>query len=508
MLKFGSDEEARKSLFGDPEGCAIDRPLSHKAEYGVAWAAFGGGFLYLRLTMGTQVQTLTPVLTIGAGGADGIVLKLLPSPARTALRSVANRLSRLRMHHLKAIAATVYPILQKLEGRALPEEEQKLQGLSYEAALKSDEAIERALRMFISAWKMDFIRLVDDKGRAISPYKARVHMGACGMTVEEALVHFIDEALELIFVNNQRAKKLLLGTVRDPELLSKFRVLSAFQSLALTEMVLGLGRNASAIMAAAEPEKLYALATLKAFHMRALRQAFGAGFRNIFEWTPETIVAIGESFTCVEQVRDLGDAIGMVRDPQSMIVIGEWEKRDITARINEERAARGRPPIKGHRFETDIGAGRAMLGPYFNTLLENPPAVLQAFGKIISQVRKCDKVERKERIDEIRMFCDRFMEYMNMDTMAALGIVGENPTGFGDVLGVLEGVFSKPGLGRKFFEGALQTPEGVQALKGLMDDMLDMKRRGSIKPETDIRQLISNSDILDRCIAPFVVFKN
>ena len=71
----------------------------------------------------------------------------------------------------------------------------------------------------------------------------------------------------------------------------------------------------------------------------------------------------------------------------------------------------------------------------------------------------------------------------------------------------MEGLFSKPGLGRKFFENALQTPEGVKALAQLKADIEEMRKRGSIKEDTDIRQLLQNSDILDSAVAPFISFK-
>lgn len=456
--------------------------------------------------MSNRARLSSAILTIGEGNGDGPILRLIPPPVKGALRSTANRLSGQRKARLLRVAAEIYPILQKIEDRALPGPEKKLQGVPFAQVLTDDVKIERALRMFVSAWKSNFVRLNDIKGKPIPPEKARTYMTACGMTIDQAQIVFIDMALEQIFKANSKAKRQLLGTIHNPAALGKLRVMSVFQPLALTELVTGLGYQAGDILAEANPDSLYALAMLKAFHMRALRQAFGAGFRNIFEWEPDTIKAIGENFNCVEQVRDLGDALGVINNPQSLIVLGQWEVRDITDKINEERSARGLPEVKGSRFETDIAAGRSILGPYFNTLMENPPELLQAFGKIVSQIRQTDKVSRKERIDEVRLFCDRFLEYINTDAMRALGIVGEKPTGFGEALHILEGLFSKPGLGRRFFEKSLQTPEGVKALAGLKEDLDEMRRRGSIKGEAEISQLISNSDILDRAIIPFINF--
>lgn len=454
-----------------------------------------------------RAQVATPVLIIGDAEGDGPVLSVMPPPLNRILRSGANKLSALRKARLMRVAGEIYPILQRIEDKALPADQQLLQGVSFQKALQDDEKIERGLRMFVSAWKSNFIRLLDEKGKAVAPERGRTYMAACGLTIEQAEMVFIDMALAEIFKANPKSQRRLMGMVHNPDALPKMRVLSQFQALAVTEMVLGLGRDAGETLAAADPEVLYALATLKSHHLRALRMVFGAGFRNIFDMAPDLIRSIGSSFFCVEQIRDLGDAIAVIHSPEAMQAVGNWATRDVTERVNEERARRGQPELSGRSFETDIGVGRRIIGPYFNTLMEEPPELIEAFGTLIARIRTMDKVDRKDAIEEVRLFCDRFLEYMNTDAMKALGMIGDKPTGFGEALGIMEGLFSKPGLGRKFFENALQTREGVKALAGLKSDIEEMKKRGSIKGDTDIQQLIQNSDILDGHIAPFISFK-
>lgn len=461
-----------------------------------------------RKGMNEQRATIaTPVLVIGEADGDGPILKLVPPPLNNVLRSTANRLARQRVARLIRVAHMIYPILQKLEDKALPDDQKLLQGVPFQKALQDDEKIERGLRLFVSAWKSNFIRLLDSAGKAIPPDKRKTYTGTCGLTVEQAEMYFIDLALIRIFQKNPKSLRRLRGMVNDPDALPKMRVLAHFQQLALTELVTGLGPQAGQVLSTIEPEKLYALATLKVYHLRALRSVLGAGFKNIADWDAEVIRAIGVHFECVEQIRDLGDAIGVVQGPEAIAALAQWNKRDITEQVNEERARRGMGKLKGRRFETDIGAARVILGSFFNTLMAEPPDLLEAFGKLITRIRQTDKVDRKDRIDEVRLFCERYLEYMNTDALKALGMVGDNPTSFGEALYILEGLFSKPGVGRKFFEGPLQTPEGVQALAGLKADIEDMKKRGSIKGESEIGQLISNSDILDRHIAPFISFK-
>lgn len=458
-------------------------------------------------TMDARVSAPAPVLTVDDAGGDGPVIGIIPGPLKGVMRSTANRLSGQRVARLMRVASDIYPILQKLEDKALPPDQKVLQGVSFAKAVTDDAKIERGLRLFVSAWKANLVRLVDEKGKTIPPQKGRTYMAACGLTVEQAEMHFIDLAITSIFKKNPKAQRRLMGSVPDPDALPKLRVMSQFQQLALTEMVLGLGHQAGQVLTTIDPDHLYALATLKPYQMRALRSVFGAGFKNVTAWDPEIIRAVAEHLDCVEQIRDMGEALGMLHSAEAVAQIAKWDKRDITDRVNEERARRGQKALPGRRFETDIAVGRTILGAYFNTLMEEPPELIAAFGKLIAGIRLMDKVDRKDAIDEVRLFCDRFMEYMSTDAMKALGMAGDRPTDFGEALYILEGLFSKPGLGRKFFEGPLKTPEGVRALAGLKSDLEEMKKRGSIKGTPEIAQLIQNSDILDGHIAQFISFK-
>ena len=62
-------------------------------------------------------------------------------------------------------------------------------------------------------------------------------MGACGLTIEQAQMYFIDKAVKSIFRKNPKALRRLVGVVRAPEALPRLRVLSQFQQLAMTEVI-------------------------------------------------------------------------------------------------------------------------------------------------------------------------------------------------------------------------------------------------------------------------------
>lgn len=449
----------------------------------------------------------TAVLVVGDSEGDGPLLRLIPPPLRGMIRGAQNRMEAQRINRLLRVAAQFYPLLQRLEDKAVADTDKRLSGLSFDEALNSDEAIERGLRLFLSAWKSNVFRLLDDQGKAIPPEKVKTGMGACGLTVEQGMTYFINLALMQIFASNPKVQRRMIGSITDPQLMVKVRLLSHFDTLALTELTMGFGSSMGQILGSLENDQLYALASLKAFHLRALRQVFRAGFKNIVKWDPGVIRSIGTTFTCVEQMLDLGEALGVVTSAESMAAIGTWEIRDITDRINEERASRGEPKVAGNRFETDIAAADKIFGSYFTSLMSEPPDIIEGIGKVVADIRRSEKVERKNRIEEVRLFLDRYLEFMSPDVFRALGLSGPRPGSFGQALFICEGLFSKPGVGRKFFEDALKTPEGVRALNNLRKDVEDMRRSGQLKAEPEIRTLVQNSDMLDKHIVQYIKFR-
>lgn len=456
----------------------------------------------------SSVTATTPVLIIGDAEGDGPVLRFIPPPFQALIRSSANRMSKQKISRLLRVAVKVYPILRKIESRALAPEDQCLQKVPFRKVLQDDVKIERCLRLFLSAWKTNFIRVVGSNGKAVPPHKPRTRLGACGMSVDEAQAHFINIATDQIFSAFPKVKLRLGGGISDPEALPKLRILAQFEPTAMFEMAQATGSQSSVFFTTVNYEVLYALATLKAFQIHALGTVLGSNILSLTTWEPDKIKAISKHCDCMEQIVDLGEALSLLKNGDAIAALCRWDKRDITDKVNAERTKRGQPSVAGPRYETDIGVGRIILGNYFNSLMEEPPDLLAAFGKMIASIRRMDKVDRHDHIEEVRLFFQRFMEFMNTDIMKALGMTDPDPTTFAEALYILEGLFSKPGLGRRFFEGPLQTPEGVRAMAGLKEDIQEMKKRGSIKGGQELKQLLSDSDILDGHIAQFVNFKN
>lgn len=448
-----------------------------------------------------------PVLILGESHGDSRGVAAVPGFARSLVRTVLTKFASQRKARLMLTARALYPTLQIIEEKSMPQNMRVLQNIEFDAAVTNDMCIERGLRVFQSGWKHGLIKVLDPTGRDIPPDQAKTIGASCGETVQTAMTYFSNVALERLFSNDPNTLNRVLGTVTTPDDLPKMRLLSQFEEVSLGEMMNALGSTAGSVLAKVEPERMYSLAMLTPIQIRALKQALGNQFPQICDWEARKIRAIAKYLESVEQITDLGENLLHMDSAEAIMIVGQWKKRDITDRANEARQRKGLEIAKGAVYDTDINFGKKFLGSLFDFLIGQPADILQGVGKLVANIQAADKADRSRRADEVRMFATRFLSYMNTDIVRALGIAGEKPTSFGEAVHILDGLFSKPGIGRKFFDGPLQTTEGVMALHKLKNHIEIMKRDGAIKSESEISVLISNSDLLDEAISPFINFK-
>lgn len=152
-----------------------------------------------------------------------------------------------------------------------------------------------------------------------------------------------------------------------------------------------------------------------------------------------------------------------------------------------------------------------MLGADFPTLVKQPASTILAFGDLLRNIREMPPgPPRSEIIENLKTFCNRYLDYMTPDALAALEISTEiepdehaGPT-IPEIVGIMNGIWGKPGLGRVFFEQHLQRKDGVAALRGLVDEYREMVKRGSIQRKQDIATIIISSTVLDRAISRYI----
>ncbi|GAA0595654.1 hypothetical protein [Caenispirillum bisanense] len=451
---------------------------------------------------------------VDAAMGDGRALAPVPPPLRQPLRSLGTSVGRMRRARLMHTAARLYPILARIEEKLYPAAQRLLVPLPLDQALEHPQVVERALQLFDGAWKAGLLAVRGRDGKPIPAGDRKRRAAACGMTVGEAEQIFLDRVVTAVFRDNPIMGEKLQGAVGTVDGLGKVRALAGLDALTVEEFTKGLGQNFLQMLARLPAEQLEAVVKLKPYHIRPLRTILKNDFRKVLDWEPGFLTAIAESFHCVEQIRDLDEDIDLISDPDSIRVLGSWTTIDITEKVNEERRARGQARLKGRRFETDIGALRRILGGAFADLVQRPPALLAAFGQIMDDLRTLPPQQRGDRIEQLRVFAERYVEYMTPQVLVALKIIGPNNTRlesrdktdptFGEALNMLEGLWLKDWLGRKFFEGPLQEPQGASAIALLVKQFAEMKARGSIKGEAEVVQIVAHSDLLDGPLRPFM----
>ncbi len=451
-------------------------------------------------------------LVIRVQDGDSDLARALPFGLGHPFRVLSLRSAGGRQTRLQRAVRKIYPFIQKLEGAALGAEGALIGNLPFEQALKNDKAIERAIKVFEVAWQLDLIAILTPQNKKIGAGKRAVPAGACGLTVAQAELVYLDRAIRLIFASNKEALARLPSEARSIDALPRLRILAGMNGLALGEVRVRLGNRFGAILTEQTSQDwLNALTHVKAFQVRALGETFGPAVSEILDWDPLFLLAFAQSFSVPEQIRDLGLELRLVRTPEALREVASWDIRDVTDKINEELNKRGRPNTKDRQHETDISVFRTMLGADFPTLMKQPAATIRSFGNLLRNIREMTPgPARTEIIEHLKTFCNRYLDYMTADALTALDISTEiepdahaGPT-IPEIVGIMNGIWGKPGLGRVFFEQHLQRKDGVAALRGLVDEYREMVRRGSIQRKQDIATIIISSTVLDRSINRYI----
>ncbi|MFN3076976.1 MAG: hypothetical protein ABT940_08885 [Alphaproteobacteria bacterium] len=447
---------------------------------------------------------------------DGPLFRKLPKGVGRFLRVLLCQFRDQRQKRLHRATHRIYATLQMVEETAMPEGQRILEGKTFEEAFQSDECIERGLVMFRAGLEAGVIELRTGPRRVlVPPDRSRRVLGACGMSTASAERYYLYRAARLIFKEHTKVRFTTKGMLTGIAVLPRLRLLGSMSPEALFALQKGLGVRFRELFYPENEEKLRAVTMLKDFHINAINEALAAQSPDLVGWSPELIIAIAESFSCFEQLRDIGPYLLVLKGPSAVRALGRWNIRDVTEKVNEERTRRGGSKLAGNAYETDIGTVRNLLAGDFGQLMEQPAELLEAVRLMVVQLRNIEKkTERSDRVEEFRLFCKRYLSYMTPDILNALHLLDAEleggdgskapPVSFREALGILEGLWTKEGVGRAFFEQSLTTAQGVKALKSLVDDLLQMKSRGSIKANTDIAAILSGSDLFDSHIAQFI----
>ncbi len=452
---------------------------------------------------------------IGERLGDSEVVAALPSLLRKTGRAVSGMLPHATHKRLHRAIERLFPRLRIIESQVMPPDNLLLQNLSLEEALSDPDAVERGWTVFQAGWQTKLIVVLDEDGDPIPYGKNGLETAACGLSMDDVEHGLVTMAADRMFSGNELGLEKLddhLGGLAD---LPRLRVIAGMDALRLQDLKEAWGAKFVRELLRLDQEHLEALASLKGYALHALRQSMGREFIEILDWEPARLRALAEGFSCVEQYRDLGPYLATVSDPESILAMGRWETRDITDQVNKARRKKGREVLRGRRFETDIAVVRHVMGKHFETLLDTPPGLLDAVGRVVATTRHLKGHERKDRYEQVSKFADRYIEYLTPQNVEALGLHKDNPAltddnaaeeghgiTFGEALRLLDGLWNKKGFGRAFFEGPFQTDDGAAAMRGLSDDFLDMKKRGSVNG-AEVDKILASTSLMDKYIKKY-----
>jgi len=430
---------------------------------------------------------------------DGSFLVKLPPPIAKIVRKLGLRNRNMRQTRLLRTCVRLLPTLRRLESSSFEADLRILNKYRFSQIMKHAQALERCLKMFTDGWASGAIEVIGEEGTPLKAGEKRKVVGSCGMSVGDVERYLVYEAARSLMKRHPNFDLTASGFLNCSDPLTKLHKLEAMEPDALLRLQKGMGKTFANLFKPESEPLLNAIVKLKGYHVAGLQTGMGKRFGELLTWKPDFIEAITEAFTCPEQIKDLGENILVVTNPESLRAIGKWEIRDVTDRVNEERKASGHKSSGGPFYETDIGVVQRMLGREFSILMEQPAPVLESTARMVEKIRKItSKNDRADRIEEFKQFVSRYLTYLSADAVKALHMSGDGDTiEIREALGVLEGLWTKERVGRKFFETHLKGPVGIEALDSLVKGLMDMKKRGSIKTDTNIASVIATSDLFD-----------
>jgi len=469
--------------------------------------------------MGENAQRIT----IEQADGDSPWLGAVPKFLRGMARSLDTFDETRRNARMIRIVQALYPTLCAFERKTRGTKDDgtparlRLDGVPFESAVNSDRSIERGLMVFDEAWQAGEIVLRAANGKRIPPSRGKVSVPACGYSVDHVRQYFVDRAARIILRRVPDVYDRVADSLTDTSLLPRLRLVGSLPPAVINEIVRGFHGDVRKALFGTDDSVLEAITRINPRVLKALRETLDQEFARLMQSGSEKLAAIADAFTVPEQVQDLGKTLMLLETPDAIRAVGRWDIRDETDRINQERKRKDIPPLKVPAHTTDIRVLQGVLGGEFNHLIEfSVPPLLDVFGQSVREMRTMDPSARQARLEHMGLFCQRFMPYLNADSVIGLFLLApEDQAKVPDALSpnitevfhILEGLWGKKGYGRKFFETVIGTEDGGKALRLMMHDLVGLKKRGSFKSGEDLTQIVANSDLLDSHILKYMAKK-
>ncbi len=390
-------------------------------------------------------------------------------------------LRRIRLR--RTVEIHILPVLQKLEGLYLRDSlgaKPRLVGKSLKEIETDDVAIEAGLYLLDLAMTEGLIAIeaVSSKGKKKAVTSETVPVGCCAYTVQDAKAHYLDLGAKLILTKagwdlGKRKDQLDDVEVDVVDSLAKMRTLVQFDLLSVRELHKGLKGKTNPVFGG-DADYLTVLAKCEPNQfLRGLRHALGDNFGRILKWSLEFARAVSERLGHSAKIMALGTSLLEIEDAEIIRAFGTW-------RMEEEKPKAGEPANpKRKKYTTFISTVKKAMGSDFNKLLTAAPELVEAVGKW-----------NLEQIELMQVY----LPYLSGEVLEIL-----TPLAFKEKVGLLDGFYEI--LGRDFVSEAMITEEGVQVVRDCVQNLEEMKGRGSMPK--DIKVTLAGG-LFDVHLKPFL----
>jgi hypothetical protein len=448
------------------------------------------------------------VITASLGDSD--LLRKMPGPLAKLGRAISVKLPGGVAKRLHETYLQIFPVLRAVEAKIYQPADQILQKHTAQSAHQSDVALERAILCLEAGWRAGLINIISLQQEPV-PYGDRWEVFApAGINMGLLSRYLFDMIGQALFSDRLDVYDSLGIVPRNDLELDRLRRLAGLSTPHLNTLRKVFGKNMRTGLFSLPADRLEAVFKLQAFQLARINEFTRGRLDDFLNRDAEFIDAVATHLHTDAHFVDLQHDFMSIQSVEMVEALGSMELRDASEKANEERRTRGLGPVTEPVYETDIGVLRKIFEQYFSELLQQPPSMLFAMGRMLPGLRKLKPAERSKRIEEIRTFAKHYLKFMTPEIVEALGMTaeddgesGNSPT-FTEGLQILEGLWFKQGLGRQFIEGHLRSEQGLKALKATVNEYLSMKRKGAIKPGSDVKAILTNSDILDGYIQPFI----
>ena len=392
-----------------------------------------------------------------------------------------------------AVKNYILPFLRKLEANVFDEKDCLIQKLPYKIIINNYQPLLRCLMLFQQAWLNNIIIILNEKNEQICQDNIKDICACCSINILECINYYI---IKLTNIGCEQNMIISHNVNKYGTNINYFSIIKYINDnmhpLIVREIVIGLSSNFSSSLNKLSKEKINAYAKLRPDQIRAMHAA-KSDFTKIFLTLSEEIIQNLQNLSYDQMFYlSINNNIIKITDPNIINVISIWEE-DLEE-INTT--------LLKNKYTTVIKPMMIILTDLFSVIISYQAATATNIWLCIKNIIMSPRYLYNEEIKNINLLIKRFLPFINESLMNTMGFNDpDSGTNFSIMLYILEGLFQKQGLGKKFMTDVMSTPEGITELGNLTNKILEKVREKEISKLDNIFNLIQ-SDIFALYITP------